>query len=266
MADRQFRQVVVTVVFGSHAEQLDRTFTSFGQNPFLELHAFVIGERLPQRQIPKITYHLRAHDPAFSHVYRDVNYRRWSFFDELGADYALVVDGLDTLCLQTLPEIPALLKGCSIGACVEHQGGRYMFGPVYTSTYLNAGVSFWDVSKSKGVRDEIVARGRRRYRALTDDQLSFNEVIHANFDSLRILPCQFNYRAYLGRRVRGWPTCENLDGVKIYHHDECLKAKKLLPVRAEVPLPMLEPDNGPLSSRRQFWRRVQHRLKPHLVS
>jgi hypothetical protein len=259
------KQAVVTTVFGSHSEQLSRTFTSFAQNRFLSLHAFIIGDSLPRNRCPEITYHLRKPDAAYSHPYREVNYRRWEVMDELDAEYAVVVDALDVICLQELPQIPQILRGASVAACVEHEGGRYMFGSIYTSTYLNAGVTFWDVHASKEIRSQIIERGRCRYRALTDDQLTFNEIVHQHFDSLRILPCQYNYRPFIQKRYRRWPTCQNLDGVKIYHHDECLKAKQFLPVKPEAELPPLEPDFGPISPLRQFIRRIQHRLKPHLV-
>src|SRR4051812_25085932 len=98
------RQIVATFATGPFAEQLDQTFTSFAQNKFLELHAFVIGERLPERQLPGITYHLFKPDPAFMDPMRDAYYRRLVFLDSLGAEFALIVDNSDVLCMQPLPE------------------------------------------------------------------------------------------------------------------------------------------------------------------
>src|SRR5215471_5501448 len=96
------KQVVVTVASGGHAERLDETFTSFARNPFLKLHAFIVGDRLPSNRRPEIEYHLVAPDPGFQDPMRDMYYRRFLFIDELGADYALIVDNSDVLCMQTL--------------------------------------------------------------------------------------------------------------------------------------------------------------------
>ena len=49
------RQVALTVVYGAHAEKLDRTFTSFSRNPFLALHAFILGNCLPEKRCSEIT-------------------------------------------------------------------------------------------------------------------------------------------------------------------------------------------------------------------
>lgn len=260
------RQVCITVVYGSHAERLDRTFTSFAQNPFLELHAFVLGDRLPAKQLPGIEYHLRPPDPSWSHPMRDADFRRWQFIDELDADCALVVDGCDVLCLQSIPELPVLLKGGWLAATSEHPNGRYVEG-VYIGNFVNAGVTFWDVKASKPLRDEVIARGRVRLRNYVDDQLCLNEVVFARYlEKLTILPCIYNYRAYYRRSVRGWPTTDNFDGVRIYHHDEIERAKALLPVKARPPLTVLARDPGPITARAQFWRRLRQRLKPHVVS
>ncbi len=258
------RQVAVTVVYGAHVERLARTFTSFAQNPFLELHAFVLGDRLPENRLPEVTYHLRAPEPAFSHPMRDADFRRWLFIDELDAEYALVVDGHDALCLQPLPEIPDLLRGGSVGACVEHSGGRYLGGRLYTSNFLNAGVTFWHVPSTRQLRQEVNARGRTRFRNLVDDQTCLNEVIHTRyFDRLTILPCQYNYRGYLRRKQRGWPTVLHLDGIRIYHNTYCIEeAKKLPAVKPKADLPPLEPDPERLSPSQQWWRRLQYRLRP----
>jgi hypothetical protein len=258
------RQVAMTVVYGAHAERLDRTFTSFVQNAFLELHAFVLGDRLPQRQVPGIRYHLRAPDPRFSHPMRDADFRRWEFLDDLDAAYALVVDGCDALCLQPLPEIPALLRGGWLAAAVEHHGGRRLGGGLYTSNFINAGVTFWDVAASRPLRAEVLARGRRRFRNLIDDQLCLNEVVHARYpERLALLPCQYNFRAYLDRRQPGWPTVSTLDGVVIYHNTYGIEAaKRRMPFKPRADLPPLEPDSGPLSAAQQRWRRWRQRLWP----
>jgi hypothetical protein len=260
-------QAVVTVAFGDFAERLDRTFLSFAQNPFLELHAFIVGDKLPEKRFPGITYHLRPPDPMFSHPLRDAVYRRWLFIDDLDVEYALVVDNLDVLCLQPLPEIPALLRGASFGACVEHSGSRYIPGQSYTSAYINCGVTFWHVPSSRKIREETVARGRARFRNI-DDQRSINEVVQTRYyDQMIILPSQYNYRAFVApTRGPRWPTVTNLDGVMIYHNSACIEAaKKLLPVKPKAELPDFPQDPAPLTPRQQRWRRVQERLKPHIV-
>lgn len=260
------RQACVTVVYGSHAERLDRTFISFAQNPFLELHAFVLGNRLPEKRLPGITYHLRASDPSWSHPMRDADFRRWLLIDELGVDYALVVDGCDVLCMQPIPEIPILLKGGWLAAVCEHPNGRYVEG-IYIGNFVNAGVTFWDVKASRPLREEVVARGRIRFRNYVDDQLCLNEVVFAHYlDRLTILPCVYNYRAYFNHRVRGWPTTESFDGVRIYHHDEIEEALAQLPVKPSPPLRALVPDPGPVGRYIQLWRRLWQRLKPHLIT
>lgn len=261
------KQVVATVAFGVNAERLDYTFLTFAQNPHLELHAFIIGDRLPEKQFAPIKYHLRPPDPAFSLPLRDAVYRRWLFIDELDADYAIVVDNRDVLCMQPLPELPELLRGAAVGACVEHEGGRYIPGQGYTSSYINCGVMFWDIKASRRIREETVARGRRYFRNI-DDQRSVNEVIHTRYyGDLILLPSQYNYRANLAPvKTRNWPTVPNLDGVRIYHNGFCLDAaKKLIPAKTKAELPDFPDDGRPLTSREQFWRRVEWRFKPHLV-
>ena len=261
------RQVVVTAAFGGFAERLDRTFTSFAQNPFLELHAFIIGDRLPENRFPGVTYHLKASDPAFSHPLREAVYRRWLFVDELDAEFALVVDNLDVLCLQPLPEIPVLLRGAAFGASVEHEGGRYIPGQGYISTYINCGVTFWHVPSSRRIREETVARGRAYFRNI-DDQRSINEVAQTRYyDQMVLLPSQYNYRAFLApARGTRWPTVSHLDGVRIYHNSRCIEAaKKLLPVKPLADLPDFPQDPAPLTPFQQVQRRVRERLKPHIV-
>lgn len=251
------RQAVVTVVYGTHAERLDYTFSSFAQNPHLELHAFILGERLPQNQVPGIRYHLRAPDRAFSHPMRDADYRRWVFLDELEVEYALVVDGMDVLCLRELPPLPDLLRGACFAGCVEHRGGRHLGGGIYTSNFLNAGVTFWNVRASAALRRQVESRGRTRFRNLVDDQLTLNEVIHAQFfEAITILPCHYNYRGSLGPRPWGWPRTPHLDGIRIYHNRHWIEAaRRLAPPPDRAPLSPLPPDPRPLGRWRQRWRR-----------
>jgi hypothetical protein len=261
----QSRQAVATMVFGSHAERLDETFTSFAVNPFLELHAFILGDALPTKRAPGVTYHLVRPENTFSLIYREANYRRWEVIDQLDVDHVLVVDGIDVLCLQAIPELPQVLNGSLVAAAVEHAGGRFMFGPQYTSTYLNAGVSFWDLKGTREMRAEILKRGRTRFRSKSDDQHVFNEVLHHHYDQLRLLTYHYNCRGVLQRRVRGWPTLTNLDGVLIYHTDDVAIARTMMPVKPRTELPPLEPDAGPLTPREQFWRNVKNRLQPHKI-
>jgi hypothetical protein len=261
------KQIVATVAFGAHAERLDRTFTSFAINPHLELHAFIIGDALPKSRWPGVHYHLKPADPSFSHPLRDAVYRRWLFIDDLDAEYALVVDNGDVLCLQQLPEIPALLRGASFGASVEHPGSRYMPGQGYTANYINCGVTFWHVPSTRRMRQEIVARGRSYFRNI-DDQRSINEVIFTRyFNDAIVLPCQYNYRPHLAPfGASNWPTVDHLDGVMIYHNAACIEAaKQLLPVKAVAGLPAFPADPAPLTPRQQLKRRVQERMKPHVV-
>jgi hypothetical protein len=256
------RQAAVTVASGSHAEKLDHTFTSFAQNPFLELHAFIIGDRLPERQLPGITYHLEKPDSSYQHFLREIYYRRLLFIDQLACEYAVVVDNHDVLCLQPIPELPALLRGAAVGACVEHDGGKYIEGQGYTSSYVNAGVTLWNIPASRRIRADIAARGRARFRSV-EDQLTLNEVIHTRYyDDLILLPCQYNYRPCLApTRVRAWPTVPHLDGVRIYHNVYSLEAaRKLLPVKGKATLADLPADSGPVTSFQRFMRRIRHRL------
>jgi lipopolysaccharide biosynthesis glycosyltransferase len=258
----KIRQAAVTVASGPHAEKLDRTFTSFAQNPFLELHAFIIGDRLPERQLPGITYHLEKPDPSFSHPMREIYYRRMVLIDKLDVEFAVVMDNHDVLCLQSIPELPTLLRGAAFGACVEHRGGRYILGQGYTGAYFNAGVTYWNIPASRRLREAYYERGRSRYRSV-EDQLTLNEVVHALFyDDTIILPCQYNYRPCLAPvKKRDWPTVTHLDGVKVYHNIFSLEqARKLIPVKSQAELEPLPVDPGPLTSRQQFWRRLHHRL------
>ncbi|MBI3417555.1 MAG: hypothetical protein HY043_19870 [Verrucomicrobia bacterium] len=261
------RQAVVTVASGIHAEKLDKTFISFAQNPFLELHAFIIGSELPSRQLPGIFYHLEAPDHSFSHEMRDIYYRRLIFVDQLEVDYALIVDNSDVLCVQPLPEFPQLMRGASVAACTEHAGSRYLAGQGYTSAYINAGITFWHVPTSAKMRAEIVERGRTCFRSI-EDQLTLNEVLHTcYYEQLILLPSQYNYRACLApKRIRGWPTVTHLDGVMLYHNSHCIDAaKKLIPVKSHALLTDLPRDERPLTRYEQFWRKVRNRFEPHWV-
>ena len=260
------KQVAVTVVFGRHAEELDVTFSSFGKFTDYELHAFVIGDKLPVNRVEGIHYHLKQPDDSYVTRIRDADFRRWLFIDELDAEYALVVDGRDVLCLKPLPSIPDLLKGCAIGASMEHPGGRYVIEGIYCGNFVNAGVTFWDIRKSRHIRQHIIDHGSRTYRNDVDDQLSLNEVVYTQYiDDLMILPCIYNYRAYLGRSVKGWPTTSSFDGVRIYHHDECLKALEIPQIADRIELPKLPPDTESPGRFGQFMRKVRQRMKPHLI-
>lgn len=261
------RQVCVTVVYGSHAGRLGEVFTSFAQNPFLELHAFILGDRLPDPRAPGVTYHLRASDPAWSHPMREADFRRWELLDELEADYALVVDGVDVVNLRPLPELPALLRGAALAGALEHAAARRFENGTFTANFLNAGVTFWDVAQSRAIRAEILARGRTRFRNLIDDQLVLNEVLNRHPDEFIILPWVYNCRAMLrpvpGARLpwkfRAWPALDALDGVRIYHNAHGiahLRGRRF----ADLPtLPALAPDAGPLDAAAQFRRRLAQR-------
>jgi hypothetical protein len=257
---------IVTVAFGRSTEELDYTFSSFARNG-VPLHAFILGRELPKRRLESIQYHLVEPVPDFSDPLREVYFRRLELLDRLEAEFVLVVDSYDVLCLQTLPPLPSILAGSDVAACVEHMGARFVLGQGYTANFLNGGVFFWNVPRSRDIRTEIVARGRAHFRTVADDQYVINEVIQTRyFERLRILPCQFNYRAYLNRRQRGWPTVTHLDGVYLYHNAACMEeAKRLGPVQPHAVLPALSPDGHPLSKREQFWRKLRLRLSSHVI-
>jgi len=261
------RAAVVTVAFGHSTEHLDHTFTSFAKNTAASLHAFILGKKLPTQRLDGINYHLVEPQSDFSHPLREVYFRRMELLDTLDIDYALVVDSYDVLCLQPLPELEKILAGFDVAACVEHMGARYVMGQGYSANFLNGGVFFWNVPGSRDIRREIVARGRRYFRTLADDQFCINEVLLTTYyDRLRILPCQYNYRAYLQQRQRGWPTVSHLDGVLIYHNAACIaNAKRLLPVKVRATLPQLPHDTRPLTNRERFWRRLKLRFQPWVI-
>jgi hypothetical protein len=259
---------IVTVAFGHSTEHLDHTFLSFAEkNPPVPLHAFIIGSQLPQRRFPQITYHLVAPTPDFSHPLREVYFRRHELIDELDVEFALVVDSYDVLCLQPLPAFDRILAGFAIAAVTEHMGARYILGQGYTANFLNGGVTWWNVPASKDIRGEIILRGKTRFRTIADDQLVINEVVQTkHFDRLRLLPCQYNFRAYFNRRQRGWPTVDHLDGVYIYHNATCMEdAKKVGQNKSRAGLPDLKRDLAPLSAREQFGRRLATRLAPNII-
>ena len=259
---------IVTVAFGHSTEHLDYTFLSFAEkNPGVPLYAFVIGNKLPVQRLPQITYHLVAPVPDFSHPLREVYFRRHELIDQLDVEFALVIDSYDVLCLQTLPPFEKILAGFDLAAVTEHMGSRYVLGQGYTTSFLNGGVNFWNVPKSRDIRVEIGARGRSHFRIPADDQMVINEVVQTKyFDRLRILPTQYNFRGYLNRQQRGWPTVTHLDGVLIYHNATCMdEAKKLGPVKARAELPSLPKDAAPLTEKEQFWRKLRQRFVPHII-
>ena len=262
------RNAVVTVAFGHSTEHLDYTFLSFAEkNPGLPLHAFIIGKELPCNQLPQIQYHLVAPIPDFSHPLREIYFRRMELINQLEIDCALVVDSYDVLCLQQLPPFEELLGNAAVAGCVEHLGGRYVLGQGYTANFLNCGVMFWNLFASKEIRREILIRGRSHFRTVADDQFVINEIIQTkNYDRLRILPCQYNYRAYLMKKQKGWPTVTHLDGVMIYHNSSCMdEAKRLTSVNPKAALPELPSDGHPLTPHEQFWRRFRLRFQPWII-
>ena len=266
------QRAIATVAMGQAAEHLDYTFTSFARNQGIPLHAFILQDRLPARRVPGVEYHLVSPVPDFSHPLREVYFRRLELIDRLDADLVLVVDSYDVLCLQPLPPFEEILGNADVAACVEHDGGRYLMGQGYTPNFLNGGVFFWRVQESRDIREEIVARGRTHFRTVADDQFCINEVIQTKYyRRLRILPGQYNYRAYLNRKQGGWPTVDHLDGVLIYHNGPCIDAlmqqRGSFPeFRARAELPRLEPvDMEPLSKWPRRMRSLLQYRRPHLI-
>ena len=259
---------IVTVAFGHSTENLDYTFLSFAEkNPSVPLHAFIIGGELPKRRWPHINYHLIASVADFSHPLREVYFRRHELIDHLDAEFALIVDSYDVLCLRPLEPLQNILAGFDMAAATEHLGSRRILGQGYTSNFLNGGVTFWNVPRSKDIRSEIVARGQSHFRTVADDQFVINEVVQTeHFDRLRILPCQYNYRPHFQKRSRHWPSVEHLDGVILYHNSTCMNAVKALAgVKNHASLPPLPQDKGPLTKQQQFWRRLTLRFQPHIL-
>lgn len=253
---------------GQATEKLDYTFLSFAEkNPGIPLHAFILGQQLPQSRIPGIQYHLVKPSPDYSHPLREVYFRRHELIDQLEVEHALVVDCFDVLCLQPLPALESLVGDFAIAACTEHAGSRYILGQGYTSNFLNGGVIFWNLPRSRSLRHEIALRGRMKFRTVADDQWVINEVVQTKyFDQLRILPCQFNFRPHYNRKQKGWPTVSHLDGVVIYHNATCMEAvKRLSLLQPRAKLPDLVPDPAPLTPFQQFWRRLRTRLGSHMA-
>jgi hypothetical protein len=265
------QQVIVTTVFGPKAETIAKTFASFAKVPHTELHVFVFNEALPQTRHPQMHYHLVKHDPAFVSVRRDALFRRWIVADQLEAEYALVVDGTDAICLHELPPFADLLRGTVLAASTEWGPPVRIMGQGFTSTYINAGVTFWNLPASRPLRQEVIARGRSYYRGPFDDQTALNEVAQTSyFDRIRILPPQYNWRALYQKNFRSWhhnfrnwPRVDCLDGVQIYHNqhcvDEVLGAVASRAPAARAVLPALPVDAGPLSPKALLWRRLAHR-------
>ena len=265
---RAASSAIVTVAFGHSTEHLDYTFLSFAEkNPGVPLHAFILADKLPERRWPQIQYHLVAPVPDFSHPLREVYFRRHELIEQLDVEFALAVDSYDVLCLQPLGAFEKILAGFDMAAATEHMGSRYVLGQGYTSNFLNGGVTFWNVPKSRDIRAEILARGKAQFRTIADDQWVINETVQTRyFDRVRILPCQYNYRAYFKRRQRGWPTVTHLDGVLIFHNAATMdEAKRLGDTKARAVLPELEKDPAPLTERQRFWRRLRTRLTPHII-
>ncbi len=260
-------EAIATVAFDHGIDKLDRSFLSFAKNKNMDLHAFIIGDRLPGKRYPEITYHLKDPDPSFGHIHRDQGYRRFQFIEELDYEFVLLVDALDVLCLQKLPSIQSLLRGASLAATVEHQGAQYILGQQYTSSYINNGVTFWDIPASTDMRSEIVERGRKAARTIYgDNQIAFNEVVHTRYyDQLILLPTQYNCRAFLNKKRRRWPTISNLDGVVLYHCGACIEdAKRILPVKPKAILPELQTRPCPTNRLGQVLRRIKYRVCRHI--
>ena len=267
------RQIIATTVFGSGAEQLGATFITFAKIPNSELHAFVFGSTLPSKRHAEIHYHLIEPDPRFVSVRRDALFRRWILPDILGAEHALVVDGTDVICVRPLPSFDTLLRGASLAAATEWCGPVALPGVGYTSTYLNAGVTFWHLPSSKEMRAQIVARGRTHFRGPFDDQTALNEVmLTEHFERVVILPSQFNWRSFYKDSFRSWrngwrswPRVDSLDGVYLYHNNYCLskvlEAMAAAPPRTTAKLENLPADQLPLSRWTLLWRRARHRWR-----
>jgi hypothetical protein len=266
------KQVITTTLFGGAAENLGSTFATFAKVPNAELHAFVYGNALPRNRLPNIHYHLVKHDPGFVSIRRDALFQRWLWPETLGAEFAMVVDGTDAVCLQPLPPFSELLRGNCVAGASEWGGPIRIPGQGFTSTYLNAGVTFWNLPRSTKMRREIIARGRARYRGPFDDQMALNEVIQTSyFDQLTVLPSQYNWRAFYRRNstrswhnlFRAWPRVDSLDGICIYHNHHCCEQvaqdAQINPPAQFAQLPSLPLDKHPLSDRTLFWRRLAQR-------
>jgi len=261
----------MTTVFGPQAETIEKTFASFLKVANTELHVFVYNPELPRHRHPSLNYHLVKPDPDFTSVRRDALFRRWTLPDRLGAEFALVVDGTDAICLQPLGRFADLLRGGSVAGAPEWGPPVRIMGQGFTSAYLNAGVTFWHLPSSKEIRTEIELRGRAHYRGPFDDQTALNEVVHTRyFNKLTILPPQYNWRALYRKNFRSWhhnfrnwPRVDSLAGVQIYHNqhsvDAVLAAAAERSPEAKAALPALPQDKKPLSPSQLTWRRLAHR-------
>ncbi len=264
-------QVIMTTVFGPQAETIEKTFASFLKVANTELHVFVYNPELPRHRHPQLHYHLVKPDPDFTSVRRDALFRRWTLPDQLGFEYALVVDGTDALCLQPLPPFREMLRGGSVAAAAEWIPPVRILGQGFTSAYLNAGVTFWHLPSSREFRQEIERRGRACYRGPFDDQTTINEVVYTKYpDRLTILPPQYNWRAMYRKNVRAWqnwfrawPRVDSLDGVRIYHNHHCLhEVMEAAAMHSPAPmarLPDLPTDRKPLTPSLMLWRRLKNR-------
>jgi hypothetical protein len=267
------RQAIITTIWGPYAASVQQTFSSFLKVPDADLHVFVFNDKLPDYRHPQFNYHLVWRDRAFRSVRRDALFRRWTLLDYVGAEYALVVDGTDAICLQPLPRFSTLLGANYVAGCPEWGPPMRILGQGYSSTYLNAGVTFWHVPTTIKIRNEIVDRGRACYRGPFDDQTVLNEVLQTKyFNLLGVLPAQYNWRALYQKNFRSWhhhfrawPRVDCLDGVRIYHNQHCIY-EVLNAIEARQPsvtahLPDLASDPPHLAFRQALWRRIAHRLK-----
>lgn len=265
------RQVIVTTAFGSGVNRLKETFTSFLKLQDTELHVFVYGSSLPDALVPGLKYHLVKPDPRFVTTRRDALFRRWTWPDTLDAEFALVVDGTDVVCLRELPRFERILRGASVAGAPEWWPPMKIEGQGFTGAYINGGVTFWHLPSSKMIREEIVARGRERFRGEYDDQTVLNEVVHTKyFDQLVLLPSQYNWRALYKKDFRGWqhqwrawPRKDNLDGVYLYHNNNAVR-EVVRDFEDSEPKPFSElptypQDQLPLSRWEMFKRKLTHR-------
>src|SRR5690348_3166338 len=133
-------QAIVTTVFGPKAETIQKTFPPFPKVPDPNLNVFVFNPILQENRHPQLHYHLVEHDPAFVSVRRDALFRRWTLPDQLDAEYVLVADGTDAICIHELPPFKDLLRGANLAAATEWGPPVRILGQGFTGSYLNAGV------------------------------------------------------------------------------------------------------------------------------
>jgi hypothetical protein len=131
---------IVTVAFGHSTEHLDHTFSSFGEkNPAIPLHAFIIGADLPRQRLAEITYHLVAPVPDF------LNPRAKCGFGATRSS----TNSTSTSCSPSIPM-----------TCFAYIASHYIPGQGYTGSYLNGGVTWWNLRDSRDIRADILERGR----------------------------------------------------------------------------------------------------------